>query len=664
MFQSPVRADALEAAEFISQTYRWAQAEEREFGVPASVSLAQAMLESGMGESRLTKEANNWFGIKCWDPPSPWQNGCYSIQTTEYDADGSKRSTTASFRRYDDPERSFKDHGYFLKRLSRYAKAFEHSDNPDRFIVEVHLGGYATDPLYANKVINLMSQHDLYQYNLTRASTGPTELVIRPQTQVAANAEARATGLVSPGGGGARVRTQTWINGRWVDGQGTEVTAGPRGQFSITLGVSSDVPGLVRYRVVAEAATSKTLTSPEFELERLGKIELSPVEPLLVGQPAFLSGSALGYGGSTIIAQQRTGANWRTVAEALVGPDGSFTLPLARTEGSEGSHTYRAYLTTQSGTRIHSSHIEVSWTEPLYAIERWEGPDRFSVSAELSRQGFPTGADTVFLANGKTMVDSLTVGPVAGRVNGPILLVEQDDVPEVVLSELIRLDPKRIVVLGGDLAISQRVESLLRPLADSVQRWSAPDRFAMSAVVSARSFREGVKTVYIANGHSMVDALSVGPLAALEGTPVLLVRQASVPDSVLGEITRLQPDRIVILGGPLAVSPTAEEQLARLAPHVERLSASDRFELSVQVARRLPATESGSVFVANGHTMVDALSAAPVAAQTGEPILLSRHSAIGASVLATVAERDPARVVLLGGQLALSDEVGRALAGG
>ncbi len=361
-FAAPQPASALTAADFIAKTYQWAQAEERTYGVPASVSLAQSMLESGMGESELANNANAWFGIKCSSTESPHQNGCYSISTWEVDANGNRYTTTAKFRKYDTAEKSFIDHGYFLSRLSRYAKAFDYTDNPDRFIFEVHMGGYATDPLYANKVINLMARHNLYQYNVTPPATGPMELVIRPATKANVGATAAVTGLLSPGGAGQIVRTEAMTPSGWSPSQ--QVQAGPRGIFSIPLTYGQDTVGLHRFRVKSSTIDT-TYTSPEFTIERLGTVKANGVEDVYVGETARLRGTAAGYAGRTVKAQVLVSGTWRDHSSVAVASDGSFDLPLTYGQSSAGTTTYRASLTTPWGTTLTSSNVSSKRIQPV-----------------------------------------------------------------------------------------------------------------------------------------------------------------------------------------------------------------------------------------------------------------------------------------------------------
>lgn len=151
-------------SEFIEYAVLPAQEGMAEYDVPASVSMAQAIVESNWAQSELTVNGLNYFGIKCAGE-SPYATGCLERPTQECDEDGNCAETVASFRTYDSAEDSFRDHGHFLTTNPRYSDAFEHVDDPDQFAIEIAEAGYATDPAYADKLIELMQQYDLYQYN-------------------------------------------------------------------------------------------------------------------------------------------------------------------------------------------------------------------------------------------------------------------------------------------------------------------------------------------------------------------------------------------------------------------------------------------------------------------------------------------------------------------
>lgn len=158
---APPGASALQA-NFILNGVEPAQASQRETGVPASVTLAQAALESDWGRSKLATIGHNYFGIKASDGPGP--AGSINMNTWEV-IGGSNVTVSAAFKAYHNMEESFADHGWFLRNRERYAACFQTTD-PREFARRLQRAGYATDPQYASKLIRLMDKFNLYSYDL------------------------------------------------------------------------------------------------------------------------------------------------------------------------------------------------------------------------------------------------------------------------------------------------------------------------------------------------------------------------------------------------------------------------------------------------------------------------------------------------------------------
>ena len=154
-------------AQFIRASVPGAQQGWRAYGVPPSVTIAQAILESGWGRSALSAVDSNYFGIKCQGGHyGPIADGCRVYRTRECSSAVYCFDTTAPFRTYPSRAYSFRDHGRFLKVHSRYAGAFAYTRNPSRFIWKIWKAGYATDPDYYTKVTALMAAYDLYRYDI------------------------------------------------------------------------------------------------------------------------------------------------------------------------------------------------------------------------------------------------------------------------------------------------------------------------------------------------------------------------------------------------------------------------------------------------------------------------------------------------------------------
>ena len=130
--------------------------EMKKYNIPASVTLAQAILESGSGESRLALEANNHFGIKCH------QNWTGDIIIADDDKEGE------CFRKYSKPFESYRDHSLFLIERSRYSFLFLlNSDDYKGWAKGLKKAGYATNPKYAKLLIDLIEKYNLSKFDNT-----------------------------------------------------------------------------------------------------------------------------------------------------------------------------------------------------------------------------------------------------------------------------------------------------------------------------------------------------------------------------------------------------------------------------------------------------------------------------------------------------------------
>ena len=131
-----------------------AQDEMRQYQIPASITLAQGILESGVGFGRLAVEGNNHFGIKCH---RGWNGG------KMYHDDDAKGEC---FRTYDDPAESYRDHSIFLSGRQRYAFLFKlNKKDYIAWAKGLKKAGYATDPKYPKKIISIIERYKLYKYD-------------------------------------------------------------------------------------------------------------------------------------------------------------------------------------------------------------------------------------------------------------------------------------------------------------------------------------------------------------------------------------------------------------------------------------------------------------------------------------------------------------------
>lgn len=161
---------------YIDQWSRVAQQQMLEHGIPASITLAQGILESGNGNSMLSKQANNHFGIKChgWDGPGVYKD------------DDQKNEC---FRKYRSAEESYEDHSAFLKK-SRYASLYElEVTDYKSWAKGLKKAGYATDPKYAQRLIKIIEENDLHVFDKVSSKE---LLATRPAAEPRFNERGRA----------------------------------------------------------------------------------------------------------------------------------------------------------------------------------------------------------------------------------------------------------------------------------------------------------------------------------------------------------------------------------------------------------------------------------------------------------------------------------------
>lgn len=149
---------------YINQWDDIAVREMKQYGIPASITLAQGILESGYGQSKLARKANNHFGIKCG---SDWKGA--SIKK-----DDDRKNEC--FRKYKKAEDSYRDHSLFLYERARYDFLFEYKiTDYKKWARGLKKAGYATDPSYPKRLINLIEKYELYKYDQEGGSNVPSE---------------------------------------------------------------------------------------------------------------------------------------------------------------------------------------------------------------------------------------------------------------------------------------------------------------------------------------------------------------------------------------------------------------------------------------------------------------------------------------------------------
>jgi len=292
---------------------------------------------------------------------------------------------------------------------------------------------------------------------------------------------------------------------------------------------------------------------------------------------------------------------------------------------------------------------------PAPGHRRLAGTTRYETAARISADAFAAGVPVAVVATGGGFPDALGGGAAAAALGGPVLLTDGPSLPAPTREELTRLRPGRIVVLGGEAAVPASVAAELARIAP-VERVAGDSRYATVARLSARTFPDGAEVAYVATGTDFPDALGAAAAAGATGAPVLLTGGGALAPETAAEIARLRPERIVVLGGPLAVADAVVADLGRLGA-VERLAGESRFATAAQVSAAAFGPGVPVAYLATGAAFPDALGGGAAAGALGGPVLLTGADALPAATAAELARLRPARIVVVGGAAAVSDAV-------
>lgn len=290
-------------------------------------------------------------------------------------------------------------------------------------------------------------------------------------------------------------------------------------------------------------------------------------------------------------------------------------------------------------------------------IQRLSGDNRYETSVEVSEKNFKS-ADTVVLASGQNIADALVASSYADIEEAPILLANKNSISDEVLDEIERLKADKVVIVGGQSSISSSVESRLKKEDIKVTRISGSDRFDTSDKLSQEVSRLSKKSsqAILVNGYKNIDALSVSSLATKEELPILLNGRNALNMSVKNRLKQMNVNKVYIIGGNNSISSDVEKELKRMQISVVRLSGTDRYETSANIAK-YAYKDFDEAIVASGENPVDALAASTLTGKKEAPILLTNRNKIPKSIKKIIEDMDIGKITIVGGENSITDNV-------
>jgi len=299
---------------------------------------------------------------------------------------------------------------------------------------------------------------------------------------------------------------------------------------------------------------------------------------------------------------------------------------------------------------------------PGREVDRIAGADRIATAVEVSRRRHPPGVPVAYIARADDFPDALAAGPLAAADRGPVLLTDPAGLSPLTAAELDRLQPGRIVVLGGPAAVAEEVVAALAAAHPAVERLAGPDRYATAVAIADRLGTAG-STVYVATGERFPDALVGGAAAGAAGGSVLLTGADGLAPATGAALAAAPPAQIVLLGGPDVVPAAVEAALVGIAP-TTRVAGPDRFATAAALSAVVHPGGTDVAYIATGEDFPDALSVAPAVIADGAALLLTARDSLPGRAAAELERLDPSRVTLVGGVAAVGPAVEAAVRAG
>lgn len=287
------------------------------------------------------------------------------------------------------------------------------------------------------------------------------------------------------------------------------------------------------------------------------------------------------------------------------------------------------------------------------AIIRFAGVTRYDTAIKTSANGWGSGSETVIIVSGKDYPDALSAAPLAKKYNAPILLSETGGLNTQTVQELKRLKTKNAYIVGGTRAVPNNVEGQLKNLGISSTRLSGNDRYETAVKVA-----EIVGTsngIVLASGTSFADALSIAPIAAAKGMPILLTLPDKLSNYNKAFITSKNIGVTYVIGGNTVIAGSNVKNY----PNPVRLGGVNRYETNTNILQYFTKNISyNKVYLASGLNFPDGLVGAPIAALTQSPIILiNDNSSCMEQINKKLSGVNPSELYVLGGQTVLSDSL-------
>ena len=304
------------------------------------------------------------------------------------------------------------------------------------------------------------------------------------------------------------------------------------------------------------------------------------------------------------------------------------------------------------------------------AVVRYAGANRYDTAAMLSKASHKTTSDTVIIADAMTFQDALIAVPLAKAYNAPLLLANPNIVTKQTEAELARLKAKKVIIVNTSNALKKgTLDALKKKYTTQIIRGN--NCFETSKRVAEELQKKTKKAptdVFFTTNKAFADALSISPVAALKGAPILYVdpSKKTLDSNILAYLNKVKGSikNVYIVGGKVAVPAAIENSIKKALPkkNVKRFDGAQRYETCVMINKYFASLlNSKTVCVAKGLDFPDALAGGVFAANQKAPLLLA-DSALRDAQKSFLKNKKPNKLYIFGGTVAVPDKLAKEVA--
>lgn len=273
-------------------------------------------------------------------------------------------------------------------------------------------------------------------------------------------------------------------------------------------------------------------------------------------------------------------------------------------------------------------------------FERISGRNRIETSVNISKNSFEN-SDNVVIANGFDFPDALSSGQLATALNAPLLLSSSDKLDTETKSEIERLNPKNVYIVGGEKALNkERIEPEIKSITKNakIERLAGIDRYDTSIKVMEKT-KEFVdsENLLIVSGKNFPDALAAAGYMASHKSVMVLSDGVKYPKSELNEIA-IGGKNLLPLNGFTG----------------ERISGKDRYETALEIAKKSFANNDTAI-LSNANVFADSLSAVSLTKKYNAPIILTSNKNLNKSSKDYL--NGLKKIVIVGGKASVEDNI-------